>query len=174
MDAHDEDEVATEFVAMPQSWMAELKVHRDEQEARRHKLGRAWLGHDLVFCGEFGQPIDPSADYRELAEILAAIGVPMSGTHMTRRTAARLMDEMGFNVSKIGRTLRHKDKRVTHGYIGDDDEDTVETARAMEEAFFGARRTPSPTPPAPEVLPLRDGSVTPISRGEIYRRRKTG
>jgi integrase len=174
MHAHEDDEVTTEFVGMPESWMAELKVHLDEQEARRHDLGQAWLDHDLVFCGEFGQPIDPSADYRELAEILGAIGVPMSGTHMTRRTAARLMDEMGFNVSKIGRTLRQKDKRVTHGYIGDDDDDTVETARAMEEAFFRPRRAPVPTPPSPNSRAMPDGSVTPISRGEIYRRRKTG
>lgn len=134
----DEDDVAADmvFVALPATIMTELAIHEKEQEAHKERLGEEWREHDLVFCTEFGKPIDQKADYAQLREILLAIGIDLTGTHLTRRTAARLMKKLGFSKDKIGRTLRQKDPRVTDGYIGDDPDDTVATAKGMEAAFF--------------------------------------
>lgn len=157
----DEDDLAREtvFVALPKSIMDELRILEEEQKVLKKRLGDKWEENDLVFCNDFGKPIDPKADYAELREILTSIGIDITGTHLTRRTAARLLKGMGFSIDEIGRTLRQKNRRVTQGYVGEDDADTDKTAAAMEKAFFGDR-------------PL--ATVTPIRRTAMHRKRRAG
>lgn len=157
--AGDEDEEAQEFVALPPSLMVELRLHESEQEARRRALGDEWQDHDLVFPGDFGQPLDQKTDLAQIKEILAAIGVTLSGTHWSRRLSARLLDSLGLSMSKIARTLRIRDHRVLRGYIGEEDADTRDSAEAMEQKWFAGRKRELAT-------------VTPIRRTVARRARR--
>jgi site-specific recombinase XerD len=69
-----------------------------------------------VFAQENGRPIDPRADWQEWSDILAEGGIPHTGTHAMRHSAATIALDHGVALAVVQEMLGHSDIRVTRGY----------------------------------------------------------
>lgn len=141
-----EAEEATHLVALPLSLNKELGEHRKRQDAEAEFLGDEWEENDLIFCNQFGKPIDPHADWVEWRAILTEAGVPKAGTHLMRHIAATMLIDLGVALEIVQQVLGHTDIRTTRRYAQVTKKLTERAATAMDEALFSPRS-------APRVLP---------------------
>jgi len=129
------DESDQHLVALPPSIVAELRAHRKVQAAQRLRVGSRWVDHDLVFCGPFGQILDPRHDLTRWKAILKAAGLADAGTHAMRSTAATLLFEKGERIEVVQEMLGHTNARTTRGYTEVSVGLTRRAAEAMDDLF---------------------------------------
>jgi integrase len=68
-----------------------LREHRDRQAFARRTAGSEWQERDLVFCGHFGAPLDPSYQTATFKAALKRAELPEVRFHDLRHTAATLL-----------------------------------------------------------------------------------
>jgi integrase len=133
----DDDEVATDVVAIPATLVKRLRQHKRHQERLRKSLGDLYEDHGLVFCQPSGRPIDPRADLEDWHEILAAAGLPRSGTHVARHSAATMLLDAGQDIATVQRVMGWSDIRTARRYATPSAELARGAAQAAEDALFG-------------------------------------
>lgn len=99
----------------------------------------------MVFAREDGRPIDPSADLREWAAILAEAGIPRAGTHTMRHSAATIALDAGIALAMVQEMLGHSDIRVTRGYTHVSSLLAQDAAARIGRALFGETATKTAT-----------------------------
>jgi site-specific recombinase XerD len=99
----------------------------------------------VVFAREDGRPIDPSADLREWAAILAEAGIPRAGTHTMRHSAATIALDAGIALAVVQEMLGHSDIRVTRGYTHVSSLLAQDAAARIGRALFGETATKTAT-----------------------------
>jgi integrase len=136
-------------VVLPDGVVGLLRAHRAAQNAERLEAGTWWADHDLVFCQNDGEPVDPRRDWGEWKDILVAAGVADARLHVMRHTTATVLLELGEDLSIIQEVLGHADMRTTRGYQNVGVELTRRAANRMDGAFFpGATVTDLVTAPS--------------------------
>lgn len=126
----------TRAVPLPTEVVDLLKAHRKEW-LRRKLVSPAWASHDLVFCTDAGQPIDPKVDQEVWRSTLVAAGVEHRKGHTMRHTAATSI----FGVSSIEvaqEVLGHTSEAMTRQYLHLAEE-KLASAKAAEATQSNAR-----------------------------------
>ena len=121
-----------------------LKDHRKAWLERKLQA-RTWDAGDLVFCTRFGQPINPSNLYRNLAAIITAAGVPKLRLHDMRHTHATLLLAGDTPIRAVSARLGHSQTSVTmniYAHVLQEMQDRAITA--IDSALF---------PVVPDVVP---------------------
>ncbi|MEV4805132.1 site-specific integrase [Nonomuraea sp. NPDC049421] len=95
----------------PPELLAQLKAHREIQDAEREKAGDRWEDHDLVFATKHGKSIERTEDWKRWKAVLKQAGVRDVRVHDARHTAATLLIEQGVNIRVVQQVLGHT--RVT-------------------------------------------------------------
>jgi len=121
--------------------VALLRAHKAAQAADRLAAGSEWSDRGLVFCQPKGQPVDPRADWEEWAAILEAAGVPHSGTHSMRHSAATFALGERVGLAVVQELLGHSDIRVTRAYTHVSSPMAAEGAARVGRALFGGPET---------------------------------
>jgi integrase len=103
-------------LVLPPKLLAELKAHRQRQNAER-LAARDWYDDaDLVFAREDGRPIDPKIDWREWKALCKEVGAPDARLHDARHTAATMLLAMGVSMRVAMEILGHSRITVTQRY----------------------------------------------------------
>jgi integrase len=125
-------------IALPGPLRDALQAHRTAQLAERMAAGSQWHDHDLVFCQENGQPIDPRSDHRGWRALLTDAQVPQARLHDARHTAATLLLQQGVPARVAMEILGHSQISLTLGtYSHVVPELAEDAARRMGEALWG-------------------------------------
>jgi integrase len=132
-------------VPLPPELAAVLKGHREAQELEREAAANLWEDHDVVFARENGRPIDPKADWQEWSDILVNAGIPHSGPHTMRHSAATIALDEGVALAVVQEMLGHSDIRVTRGYTHVSSSLAQDAAARLGRALFGETATKTAT-----------------------------
>ena len=123
-------------VPIPAPLLEILRVHQAEQSQERLRAGDLWEDNDLVFCDEWGRPIDPRQDWATWKELLRIAQVEEKRLHDARHTAATMLLVMGVDsrtvMAIMGWTEQKTAKRYTHVV----DELLKDAARKMQQAYW--------------------------------------
>lgn len=103
-------------IPVPPAVLVLLREHRSTQFEAKLLAADEWEEHGLMFCRWNGVAVDPKADWKEWAAILAEAGLPHLALHAGRHTAATIMLEKGVAIEVTQEILGHSDIRVTRGY----------------------------------------------------------
>jgi integrase len=115
-----------------------LAGHRRRQLEERMRAGKAWRGHDFVFCDEIGEPYSQNRLWYYCKKILREAGLPDTFTpYSARYSSATWMIEQGVSAKTAAGRLGHGDVSTTMKYYVHStegmDEGAVETlARVIE------------------------------------------
>jgi integrase len=124
-------------VPVPAEVCEALREHRSAQFEARMLAAGEWTDHDLVFTQWNGAPVDPRRDWQDWGDILKEAGIPHSGVHSGRHTAATIAIDAGTAITAVQELLGHADVRTTRGYVHTSSPATRAAARAMGRALFG-------------------------------------
>lgn len=100
-------------IPLPEYVAGALKGHKARQNEARLKAGEEWANQDLVFCTEFGGPIEPSVLYREFQRIAKKAGLQKIKIHTLRHTFATRLLELGVHPKTVQELLGHEDIATT-------------------------------------------------------------
>jgi site-specific recombinase XerD len=132
-------------VPLPPELVNILTAHREVQDLESDAAANHWQDHDVVFARENGRPIDPRADWQEWSGILAEAGIPHSGTHTMRHSAATIALDEGVALAVVQEMLGHSDIRVTRGYTHVSSLLAQDAAARLGRALFGKTATKTAT-----------------------------
>lgn len=132
----EDDEAATDVVALPPTLVRELRKHKRQQRAAKASLGRMYEDHQLVFAQPNGRPIDPRADLDDWYRILGEAGLPRAGTHVVRHSAASMLLDAGQDIATVQRVMGWADIRTARRYATPSRRLTERAASAAEKALF--------------------------------------
>lgn len=132
-------------VALPPELVVVLKAQREAQDVERETAANLWQDHGVVFACEDGRLIDPAADLREWSAILAQAGIPHTGTHTMRHSAATIALDAGIALAVVQEMLGHSDIRVTRGYTHVSSLLAQDAAARVGRALFGETATKTAT-----------------------------
>ncbi|WP_235852864.1 tyrosine-type recombinase/integrase [Mycobacterium interjectum] len=95
-----------------------LKKHRTAQKEERLLAGEHWTDHGLVFCTEFGTPVEPRNILRTIETAAAKAGVEGVGVHTLRHSAAVALLEAGVHIKAVADLLGHSSISITGDIYG--------------------------------------------------------
>ena len=94
--------------------VSELLALRDEQQARKRRLGERYHDHNLVFCQPNGKPlVMHNVVRRDFHEVLARAKVPQIRFHDLRHSVASLLLARGVHVKVVQELLGHQSALMT-------------------------------------------------------------
>ena len=106
-------------IALPDSLVRALKLHRARQAELRLAAGTEWLDNDLVFTNATGQPIEPVVLHRDYKALLKKAELPTTlRFHDLRHSAASLLLAQGVHPRAIMELLGHSSITVTMNVYG--------------------------------------------------------
>lgn len=102
---------------------------RQEEEGYENPL-------NLVFLNAWGRPFDPKYVNKALHEVLDAAGLPRTGMHSLRHSAATFMLMAGLNLHQVSRYLGHSQIALTSNLYGHVlDGPMREAAQRLQDAY---------------------------------------
>jgi integrase len=106
-------------IALPNSVVRALRVHRARQAQDRLAAGTSWEDHGLVFTNRIGRPIEPILIHRAYKALLKEAGLPTTlRFHDLRHSAASLLLSQGVHPRAIMELLGHSSITVTMNVYG--------------------------------------------------------
>lgn len=133
-------EAGNRLVALPQSTVDALKLHRLAQDAERDAWGDAYEDFGLVFCQQNGRPFDPSKVTKTFSALAKAAGLPKARLHDLRHQAATRQLANGVPIAVVSKRLGHSSIDITVDTYGHQDE---QADRAAAEAGWGLMAPPA-------------------------------
>ena len=98
---------------LPGLCVTALKLRRQQQDADRARVGKAWIETGLVFTTRHGTPIEPRNFNRSFTRCIAAAKVPPITVHGTRKTCGSLLAALDVHPRYAMQILRHSKIAVT-------------------------------------------------------------
>jgi site-specific recombinase XerD len=95
------------FVPISQPAERLLRNVRATQAEERSRAGTAWHETAFVFTTEFGEPCDPRNAFRALKVAAVRAGLPETGLHTLRHSAAGVMLTHGVPLRVVSEILGH-------------------------------------------------------------------
>ena len=96
-------------------------LDRNEQTLEKLKVCQFWEHNDLIFCTEFGKPIEPRNLIRILERLTKSINISNINVHALRHTFATRALEKGIPLKVVQDILGHSsiasDKRQSRGSV---------------------------------------------------------
>lgn len=123
------------IIPVPSLIMYELKEHRKRQLEEKFRIGSDYVDNNLVFCTEFGNPMDVSNMMRAYRRVLKRSGIDLSGVtfHTLRHVYGTRLNELGVDPKTIQKLMGHKDIKTTmNTYVHSSTEKQVEAAGKLE------------------------------------------
>jgi integrase len=129
-------------IALPESVVTQLRLHRIAQQELRLKLGLGKASDDaLVFPNPDGSPRSPNAVTKAWATAVSKHQLPRVSLHALRHTHASQLIASGMDVLTISRRLGHGSPTITLAVYGHMFKDTDAEAANVVERAFGAALT---------------------------------
>ena len=100
-------------IALPQTVVAALRMHRARQLQERLLAGSRWHDSGLVFTTTIGTPLEPRNVTRDFQRILAKAGLPRIRLHDLRHGCATLLLAQGVQPRVVMDILGHSTISVT-------------------------------------------------------------
>jgi integrase len=100
-------------IALPESCVAALRMHRLRQLERRMALGPAWEDHGFVFTGRTGAPLHVNSMTVHFKKLITDAQVPAIRFHDLRHTCATLLLAEGVHPKIVQERLGHSDISMT-------------------------------------------------------------
>ena len=94
-------------VALPEIAMNKLRLHKNEQDQHRIKMGNLWNHHDKVFTQVDGKPMFKDTPSKWFSKWLKKNDMPELVFHGLRHTHASLLIAEGVDVATVSRRLGH-------------------------------------------------------------------
>lgn len=101
------------LVVLPAFAVAALKRHKAQQAQEKLLFGPAYQDNDLVFCKEWGAPLDGWWLSRYTQRILEKAGLPKIRLHHLRHTSATLLLAQGVHPKIVSERLGHSTIHLT-------------------------------------------------------------
>jgi integrase len=122
--------------------MEMINVHRKRQLEERIKAGRAWGGHDFIFCDEAGEPYSQTRLRYFFKQILAAAELPDNfNPYSARHSSATHLIGAGVDAKTVSRRLGHSDVSITLAtYTHPTDEMEERAADEMERVIKSGQK----------------------------------
>lgn len=122
-------------VQMPSPLLADLRRHREVQDAERLAADDLWVEGDWVFATPFGDPIDPRRDWGEWKTLLETVEVRERRVHDARHTLATFMLDAGIPVLQIMAHFGWTSPRMVDRYTHPGQATAAQVAARMEGVF---------------------------------------
>jgi integrase len=100
-------------VLLPQRLIPILKNQRKEYLRRRLNIGQPYRDKNLVFCGKYGDPLDPTEVSHQFASIAKKAGFEGLRFHDLRHTHATLLLSQGCHPKVVQERLGHENITTT-------------------------------------------------------------
>lgn len=100
-----------------------LRQIRQRTHTERRRAEDLWVESGFVFVTEIGEPCDPRNALRALTASARAAGLPGTGLHTLRHSAASLMLSHGVPISVVSQILGHSGIAITvdvYGHVSPD------------------------------------------------------
>jgi integrase len=95
-----------------------LKAHRKTQLEERLRAANIWHDHGLVFCTEFGTPVEPRSLLRVIEAAAKKANIEGVGVHTLRHSAATAWLEGGVHIKQVSTLLGHSSISITGDVYG--------------------------------------------------------
>ncbi len=90
-----------------------LKMHKTRQNKQKLSLGEIYKDSNLVFCTEFGSPLEPRNFYRHFCLLIEKANLPHTRLHDLRHLYATIALESGVDLKTVSSALGHSSIRLT-------------------------------------------------------------
>lgn len=90
-----------------------LNVHRQQQAVNRLKAGQMWEDNDLIFCTDFGKPLEPRNLFRILGRVCDKAEIAHINIHALRHAFATRALENGIPLKVVSDMLGHSSIALT-------------------------------------------------------------
>lgn len=115
-------------VALPQSTVDALRLHRLGQDTERDEAGEQWQDHGLALCQANGRPYDPSMVSKTFTRLVAAEGLPAVPLHDLRHQAATRWLANRVPLVTVSKRLGHSSIAITADTYAHRDDDADRSA----------------------------------------------
>ena len=103
----------TRRVSLPKEGIEALRLQRTRQAEARLCAGAAWVDCGLVFTGDGGQPLHPSAPQHALPRLCERLGLPRVTPHGLRHLHASLLLASRLDIPLVSARLGHATPSIT-------------------------------------------------------------
>ncbi|MPM60593.1 Tyrosine recombinase XerC [bioreactor metagenome] len=100
-------------IPLPTNVLKYIKVHKLNQSKEKLSIGEDYENNALVFCTEFGKPIDPRNLIRKFQQILKKANLSKTNLHSLRHTYATRLLESNEHPKVVQEILGHSSISVT-------------------------------------------------------------
>lgn len=100
-------------VPIPEYMIEKLNIHKAKQDELKRLLGSEYKDNDLVFCTDFGTPLEPGNFTRKFYKLIDKAGLDHINLHALRHTYATRLLELDENPKIIQELLGHSQISMT-------------------------------------------------------------
>ncbi len=125
-------------VALPQTVIDAVRLHRARQLQERLLAGSRWQDHGLVFSTTIGTPMDPRNLTRHFRKAIRSAGLPLRRFHDLRHSCASLLLAQGVHPRVVMEILGHSQISITMNTYSHVIEKLQHDAAAQIDALLGA------------------------------------
>lgn len=90
-----------------------LRQHKQEQDQKRTLAGRDYVDNDLVFCNDFGRPVEPRNFVRQFDRVLQKANLPKITFHDMRHSHATMLLVLNEHPKVVQERLGHSSIAIT-------------------------------------------------------------
>jgi integrase len=123
---------------MPPVVVHSLRQHRTHQLEEQLAAGSAWQDFDLVFCTNWGTPLDGSNLTRQFQRRLRRADITPIPFHGLRHSVATLLLARGLTLGQIQKIMGHATVKLTADLYSHHVKEIAERAASEMEALFGS------------------------------------
>lgn len=104
---------AIRVIPLPSEQLDRLSDSKKDQDKKRALAGKAYTNHDLIFCNDFGHPIDPRNFVRQFERLLAKAKLPKISFHDLRHSHATMLLTLNEHPKVVQERLGHSTIAMT-------------------------------------------------------------
>jgi len=100
-------------IIVPQSAIDVLKEHKVAQNKEKMANRKHYAKHDLIFCDELGEPLEPANFVKRYKKLLKNAGLPNTSFHALRHSVATALLVDGIHIKSVSSLMGHSTIAIT-------------------------------------------------------------